>query len=105
MLSLAVYTVGGPSSSDIGRLMASIAILEGFGAMLSGPILNGCFQWGMRLGKAFLGLPFAFAAVIFVLVAVASFTISVRDVNNAHVEAHAQISSQTTNSEARRASS
>lgn len=79
MRSVSIAIAGGRASPDIGRLMAVIAIMEGFGAMLSGPLLNTCFQWGMRLGRAFLGLPFVFSGSIFVLVSVVTFMISIRE--------------------------
>jgi MFS family permease len=86
MRSVSIAVAGGQSSPDIGRLMAVIAIVEGFGAMLSGPLLNTCLQWGMRLGRAFLGLPFILSASIFVLVSVVTFMISIREVSLAQRE-------------------
>ncbi|KAF2202985.1 MFS general substrate transporter [Delitschia confertaspora ATCC 74209] len=86
MRSVAIVVVGGQSSPDIGRLMAVIAIVEGVGAMLSSPILNGTFQWGMNLGQLFLGLPFMVSATIFGLISIITFMITIRDVHLAYEE-------------------
>lgn len=86
MRSVSIAVAGGQSSPDIGRLMAVIAIMEGLGAMLSGPLLNASFQWGMGLGRAFLGLPFVLSGSLFILVTVVTFMISIQEVKQVQTE-------------------
>ncbi|EMD87920.1 hypothetical protein COCC4DRAFT_173223 [Bipolaris maydis ATCC 48331] len=77
--SVAVNTVGGQSSSHVGKLMSTIAISEAIGAMFAGPALSQFFQWGMGLGSAWLGLPFLACVPVFGMMAVVSFVISTKD--------------------------
>lgn len=79
MRSVAIHVVGGQSSPDVGKLMSTIAIAESLGAMVAGPLLNELFQWGMDLGTAWLGLPFLGATVVFAVMTVVTYMISVKD--------------------------
>jgi len=86
MRSVAIHVVGGQASPDIGKLMSLIAITESISIMISGPLLNEMFKWGMDLGQAWLGLPFAGTCVVYGLVTVVTFLISVKEHNVEYVE-------------------
>jgi hypothetical protein len=77
MRSVSIYVVGGQSSPDIGKLMSTIAIVESFGALVAGPLLNQLFQWGMGLGSVWLGLPFLAAMLVFAGLSFVTFEIDV----------------------------
>lgn len=81
MRSIAVFMVGGQTSHDIARLSATIAILESLGMLLSGPFLSFIFRWGMKLGDAWLGMPFLLSGMLFFLITVITYTISLRDLS------------------------
>jgi MFS family permease len=77
MRSTAIHVVGGQSSSDIGRLMAVIAIMESIGMMIAGPLLNKIFEWAMVLGEPWLGLPYLASALVFSGMTFLMFLISI----------------------------
>jgi MFS family permease len=79
MRSVAIHTVGGQSSPDIGKLMSTIAISEAVGAMFAGPLLSQLLQWGMDLGSAWYGLPYLACVPAFAVMTVLTFAISVKD--------------------------
>ncbi|KAF2492574.1 MFS general substrate transporter [Lophium mytilinum] len=81
MRSIAVFMVGGQASKDIGRLFAVVAILENCGMLISGPLIAQFFRWGMKLGNAWLGMPFLLSAVLFVPVLAITYCISLRDLS------------------------
>lgn len=62
-------------TSDIGRLYALITFTEGIGSLIVGPGMAWAFRLGIELGKVWLGIPFAFAAVLFILIAPVVFLI------------------------------
>jgi MFS family permease len=84
--SVAIHTVGGQSSPDIGKLMSTIAISEAIGAMFAGPFLSQLLQWGMDLGSAWLGLPFLACVPAFSIMTVITFMISMKDRDVGYVE-------------------
>ncbi|KAJ5188076.1 Major facilitator superfamily domain general substrate transporter [Penicillium cf. griseofulvum] len=49
-----------------GTLYSAIAIAQGLGTVVSGPLFANLFRLGMRLGPAWMGLPFLQASVFFV---------------------------------------
>lgn len=55
-------------TSTIGRLYALIGIMEGLGNLAGGPSMAWAFVTGMGWGSAWLGLPFALATLLFVIV-------------------------------------
>lgn len=77
MRSVSIHVVGGQSSPDIGKLMSTIAIVESFGALVAGPLLNQMFQWGMDMGSVWLGLPFLAGMLVFAGLAAVTFEIDV----------------------------
>ncbi|KAF2183449.1 MFS general substrate transporter [Zopfia rhizophila CBS 207.26] len=79
MRSVSIHVVGGQSSPDIARLFACIAIMEGIGVFISGPLLSSAFQWGMDLGLAWLGIPFIMSGIVFAAITPITFVISVKD--------------------------
>ncbi|KAF2807397.1 MFS general substrate transporter [Mytilinidion resinicola] len=81
MRSIAVFMVGGQASKDIGRLFAVVAILESCGLLISGPLIAQFFRWGMKLGNAWLGMPFLLSAALFLPVLVITYCISLRDIS------------------------
>jgi MFS family permease len=50
-----------------GTLYSAIAIAQGLGTVVSGPLFANLFRLGMRLGPAWMGLPFLQASVFFVI--------------------------------------
>lgn len=64
-------------TSDIGRLYALISLMEGIGDLLAGPGMAWAFRIGLSLGERWLGLPFAFAAILFALISPIVFLIRV----------------------------
>jgi uncharacterized membrane protein len=81
MRSIAVFMIGGQASQDIARLFAIIAIMESIGMLISGPLIAQFFRWGMKLGKAWLGMPFLLSATLFVPVLIITYCISLRDLS------------------------
>jgi hypothetical protein len=90
MRSVAIHLVGGQASPDIGKLMALIAISESVSHMIMGPLLNQMFKWGMDMGGLWLGLPFAATCVVYALVTVVTFQISVKEHQVEYVEVAAE---------------
>jgi hypothetical protein len=86
MRSVAIHVVGGQASPDVGKLMSLIAITESISAMIAGPLLNEMFKWGIDMGEAWLGLPFAGTCVMYGLVTVITFLISVKEKQVEYVE-------------------
>ena len=78
MRSISIHVAGGQSSPDIGMLFAVIAVMEGLGAMLAGPLLAGIFEWGIENGEPWIGLPFIASAFIFAIVTVVTFMINIK---------------------------
>ncbi|KAK5305742.1 hypothetical protein LTR99_003286 [Exophiala xenobiotica] len=67
------------TTSDIGRLYALISLMEGIGALVAALGMSWALRFGLRLGQVWLGLPFGFAAILFALVAIITFSIKVRN--------------------------
>lgn len=88
--SVAIHTVGGQSSPDVGKLMSTIAISEAIGAMFAGPMLSQLFQWGMDLGSAWLGLPFLACVPVYGVMTAIMFMISVKDRDMGYVEVQSE---------------
>jgi len=84
--SVAIHTVGGQSSPNVGKLMSTIAISEAIGAMFAGPMLSQLFQWGMDLGSAWLGLPFLACVPVYGVMIAIMFMIRVKDRDMGYVE-------------------
>ena len=64
-------------TSDVGRLYAVIAVIEGIGSLVAGPGMAAAFRIGMKLGTGWLGLPFLVAAILFGGIAIVVFGIRV----------------------------
>ena len=90
MRSVSIHVVGGQSSPDIGKLMSTIAIVESFGALVAGPLLNQLFQWGMALGNVWLGLPFLAGMLVFAGLSIVTFKIDVSDREAAYTEVQSE---------------
>ncbi|KAG9201214.1 hypothetical protein G6514_005943 [Epicoccum nigrum] len=90
MRSVSIYVVGGQSSPDIGKLMSTIAIVESFGALVAGPLLNELFQWGMALGGVWLGLPFLAGMLVFAGLSYVTFRIDVGGRELAYTEVQSE---------------
>jgi hypothetical protein len=52
------------SEDHIGLLNTTIALVQGVGAVVAGPTLAGAFNLGMRMGGAWIGLPYLVGAVL-----------------------------------------
>ncbi|EED14011.1 hypothetical protein TSTA_102410 [Talaromyces stipitatus ATCC 10500] len=52
---------------QVSVLYTAIAVVESVGILLAKPFLANTFQWGMKLGDTWLGLPFLAASVISLL--------------------------------------
>jgi hypothetical protein len=70
MRSFAIYTRGGPTSADIGKMMSIIAVVEHIGTMVAGPLLNEIFRRSIGVGDPWLGTPFLAVIVIFALMTI-----------------------------------
>ena len=79
MRSVSIHVIGGQSSPDIGKLMSTIAIVESFGALVAGPLLNRLFQWGISLGSVWVGLPFLAGMFVFAGLSAVTFKIHVEE--------------------------
>lgn len=77
--SIAIHVIGGQSSPNISKLMSLLAITESIGFMVSGPLVNKLFNWGMDMGSSWLGLPFLGTSVLYGILAVVTFGIVVKD--------------------------
>jgi hypothetical protein len=86
MRSVAIHVVGGQASPDIGKLMSTIAITESIGVMIAGPLLSQLFQWGMDLGRAWLGLPFLASVLVLTVITAVTFAINLKDRETGYVE-------------------
>ncbi|KAK3191539.1 hypothetical protein K4F52_002354 [Lecanicillium sp. MT-2017a] len=64
-------------TSDVGRLYAVIAAMEGVGSLVAGPGMAWAFRVGISWGRAWLGLPFAVAAFLFASVSVLVFRVKI----------------------------
>ncbi|KAJ5779998.1 hypothetical protein N7457_005158, partial [Penicillium paradoxum] len=53
--------------NHVGTLYSAIAIAQGVGTLISGPLFANLFRLGMHLGYAWTGLPFLQAALFFVV--------------------------------------
>ncbi|KAJ5458653.1 Major facilitator superfamily domaingeneral substrate transporter [Penicillium sp. IBT 31633x] len=53
------------SPDHVGTLYSAIAIAQGMGTLISGPLFANLFRLGMHLGNAWVGLPFLQAALFF----------------------------------------
>ncbi|KAJ8112694.1 hypothetical protein OPT61_g5000 [Boeremia exigua] len=90
MRSVSIHVVGGQSSPNIGKLMSTIAIVESFGALVAGPLLNQLFQWGMALGNVWLGLPFLAGTLVFAALSILTFKINVSDDEAAYAQVQSE---------------
>lgn len=81
MRSVAISIIVGQISRDIARLFATIAIMEALGVLPSRPLLSLAFRWGMKLGDAWLGMPFLLRGVLFAFIMIVTFTVSLRDLS------------------------
>ncbi|KAF2134934.1 MFS general substrate transporter [Dothidotthia symphoricarpi CBS 119687] len=86
MRSIAIHIAGGQASTDIGKLMCTIAVVESVGAMIAVPLLNQLLQWGGDLDGVWLGLPFFVAMLAFAGVTVLTFAIAAKDKGAVYVE-------------------
>lgn len=64
-------------ASDIGRLYALIGVMEGLGSLVAGPAMAWAFNLGMGWGRAWLGLPYGLAAVLFTCISLVVFWLRV----------------------------
>lgn len=71
--------IGGDASHDIGRLYAVIAIMDGIGSLVAGPLFSLMFRWGLKLGGSWLGLPFLLTTALFLLITAALFTVRLQE--------------------------
>lgn len=68
-------------ASNIGKLYTSIAVFDTLGGLIAGPALSVAFRWGMKLGGAWIGLPFLVSAVLFAFVMVIMFLVRLKTDN------------------------
>ncbi|KAJ5970219.1 uncharacterized protein N7479_000137 [Penicillium vulpinum] len=60
-----------------GTLYSAIAIAQGVGTLLSGPLFANLFRLGMHLGPAWMGLPFLQASLFFIVAVIAVWHIRI----------------------------
>lgn len=77
LVTTVVETQSESRTSDVGRLYALISLTNGVGNLIAGPGMAWAFRLGIRLGQAWLGLPYAIATVLFILVAPIVFMVRV----------------------------
>jgi MFS family permease len=77
--SIAIHVIGGQTSPNISKLISLLAITESIGFMISGPLVNKLFNWGMDMGPLWLGLPFLGTSVLYGILTVVIFGIDVKD--------------------------
>lgn len=75
LVTTIVETEHESQTSDIGRLYALISLMEGVGTLIAGPGMAWTFRLGIKLGQAWLGLPFALATLLFILISPVMFMI------------------------------
>ncbi|KAE8379425.1 major facilitator superfamily domain-containing protein [Aspergillus bertholletiae] len=63
------------AESQIGTLNTTIALVQGVGSMLAGPLLASAFRKGMVLGGIWMGLPYMVGALLFLLAGLAASSI------------------------------
>ncbi|KAF8537766.1 major facilitator superfamily domain-containing protein [Trichophaea hybrida] len=61
--------------SNIGKLYTSIAVFDTLGALVGGPSMSLAFQWGIKLGGGWIGLPFLVLAILSTVVTVVVFMV------------------------------
>ncbi|KAE8354466.1 major facilitator superfamily domain-containing protein [Aspergillus coremiiformis] len=59
------------AESQIGTLNTTIALVQGIGGMIAGPLLASAFRQGMTLGGSWQGLPYMASAILFSLAGLA----------------------------------
>jgi hypothetical protein len=64
------------------RLYTSIALSDTAGGLVAGPFLSLTFHFGLRLGGAWLGLPFLVSAGLLAMVGVLVFSVRVPQTGN-----------------------
>lgn len=74
-LTLRSYATSFVSPSQIGTLYTGITVVISAGLLISGPILYSLFRWGMGLDNFWLGLPYIFVSLLYLLSGVAIFSI------------------------------
>ena len=63
------------AESQIGTLNTTIALVQGIGSMIAGPLLANAFRKGMTLGGTWMGLPYMVGAMLFVLAGLAASSV------------------------------
>jgi len=76
----------------VGTLYSAIAIAQGLGILISGPLFANLFRLGMHLGKAWLGLPFLQAALFFVVAVAAVWHVRIEPTRGNDEEQEALLS-------------
>ncbi|KAF8243213.1 hypothetical protein K440DRAFT_77325 [Wilcoxina mikolae CBS 423.85] len=68
--------------SNIGKLYTSIAVFDTLGALVGGPSISLAFQWGIKLGGGWIGLPFLVLAMLSAVVTVVVFMVRLASAAN-----------------------
>jgi MFS family permease len=76
----------------VGTLYSAIAIVQGLGVLISGPLFANLFRLGMHLGNAWLGLPFLLAALFFVIAVAVVWNIKLEPLRGNNEEQEALLS-------------
>ncbi|RAQ55843.1 MFS transporter [Aspergillus flavus] len=63
------------AESQIGTLNTTIALVQGIGSMIAGPLLASAFREGMTLGGTWMGLPYMMGAILFLLAGLAASSV------------------------------
>ncbi|CAG7963727.1 unnamed protein product [Penicillium olsonii] len=70
----------------VGTLYSAIAIAQGLGLLVSGPLFVNLFRLGLHLGKAWMGLPFLMASVFFFASVVAVWNVKLEPLSRSDEE-------------------
>lgn len=77
LATAAVETTSQSNTSDVARLYTLMSLMAGIGNLVAGPGMAWVFRMGIKLGQAWLGLPFAIAAVLFLVITPVVFMVRV----------------------------
>ncbi|KAL3428495.1 MFS multidrug transporter [Phlyctema vagabunda] len=64
----------------VARLYTAVTVFDTLGSLISGPILAVLYQWGMRLGGGWIGMPFFVAGILTGLTAVLLWLVNISNV-------------------------
>ena len=58
-------------------LYTAAAVMDMVGGLVSGPALSATFRWGLSLGEQWLGAPFLYASILFLVITFIMFVVKI----------------------------